>query len=57
MHPQLADNNGSSELLVEPFSWELLQQRGVDLIFMATLFNQLQEDSLTNLKERLEGAH
>jgi N-acetyl-gamma-glutamyl-phosphate reductase len=40
MHPQLADNNGSSELLVEPFSWELLQQRGVDLIFMATPHEQ-----------------
>ena len=31
MHPQLADNNGSSGLLVETFSWELLQERGVEL--------------------------
>jgi N-acetyl-gamma-glutamyl-phosphate reductase len=33
MHPQLADNNGSSGLMVEPFSWELLKQRGVELLF------------------------
>ncbi len=36
MHPQLADNNGSAELLVEPFSWELLKKRGVELLFLAT---------------------
>ena len=40
MHPQLADNNGSSELLVEPFSWELLKERGVELLFMATPHEQ-----------------
>jgi N-acetyl-gamma-glutamyl-phosphate reductase len=40
MHPQLAGNNGSSELLVESFSWELLQERGVELIFMATPHEQ-----------------
>jgi hypothetical protein len=28
----------------------------MDLLFMSTLFNQLMEDSLTNLKERLESA-
>ncbi len=33
MHPQLADNNGSTALMVEPFSWELLKDRGVDLLF------------------------
>ena len=40
MHPQLADNNGSSGLLVEPFSWELLKERGVDLLFLATPHEQ-----------------
>jgi N-acetyl-gamma-glutamyl-phosphate reductase len=40
MHPQLADNNGSSGLLVEPFSWELLQERGVELLFLATPHEQ-----------------
>jgi N-acetyl-gamma-glutamyl-phosphate reductase len=40
MHPQLADNNGSSGLLVEPFSWDLLKERGVELIFLATPHEQ-----------------
>ena len=26
MHPQLADNNGSSGLMVEPFSWESAEE-------------------------------
>lgn len=40
LHPQLADNNGSGKLLVEPFSWELLKNRGVQLIFLATPHEQ-----------------
>jgi N-acetyl-gamma-glutamyl-phosphate reductase len=40
MHPQLADNNGSSGLMVEPFSWKLLQDRGVELLFLATPHEQ-----------------
>jgi N-acetyl-gamma-glutamyl-phosphate reductase len=40
MHPQLADNNGSSGLLVEPFSWELLKERGVNMLFLATPHEQ-----------------
>jgi N-acetyl-gamma-glutamyl-phosphate reductase len=40
IHPQLADNNGSAELMVEPFSWELLKERGVDLLFLATPHEQ-----------------
>ena len=40
LHPQLAGPNGSNDLLVEPFSWELLQQRGVDLLFLATPHEQ-----------------
>jgi N-acetyl-gamma-glutamyl-phosphate reductase len=40
MHPQLADNNGSSGLLVEPFSWDLLKERSVELIFLATPHEQ-----------------
>ena len=30
IHPQLADNNGSGDLMVEPFSWDLLKKRGVE---------------------------
>ncbi len=40
IHPQLGDNNGSSGLMVEPFSWELLKDRGVKLLFMATPHEQ-----------------
>lgn len=40
MHPLLAGNNGSSDLLVEPFSWELLKARGVNLLFLATPHEQ-----------------
>jgi N-acetyl-gamma-glutamyl-phosphate reductase len=40
LHPHLADKNGSSSLLVEPFSWELLKQRGVEVLFLATPHEQ-----------------
>jgi N-acetyl-gamma-glutamyl-phosphate reductase len=40
LHPQLADNNGSRSLMVEPFSWHLIKERGVDLLFLATPHEQ-----------------
>jgi N-acetyl-gamma-glutamyl-phosphate reductase len=40
IHPQLADNNGSRSLKVEPFSWERLADRGVELLFLATPHEQ-----------------
>jgi N-acetyl-gamma-glutamyl-phosphate reductase len=43
IHPQLGDNNGSSELKLEPFSWELLSERGVDVLFQATPHNISRE--------------
>ena len=36
IHPQLGDNDGSNDLKLEPFSWELLSARGVDVLFLAT---------------------
>jgi len=42
-HPQLADNNGSRSLKVEPFSWERLVDRGVELLFLATPHEQSRE--------------
>jgi N-acetyl-gamma-glutamyl-phosphate reductase len=39
VHPQLTGNGGSG-LMVEPFSWDLLQKRGVELLFMATPHEQ-----------------
>jgi N-acetyl-gamma-glutamyl-phosphate reductase len=43
IHPQLGDNNGSSALKMEPFSWELLGARGVDVLFLATPHEQSRE--------------
>jgi len=43
IHPQLADNNGSSSLKVEPFSWERLKDHGVEILFLATPHEQSRE--------------
>ena len=43
IHPQLADGNGSGELKQEPFSWELLAGRGVEILFLATPHEQSRE--------------
>jgi len=43
IHPQLADNNGSRSLRMEPFSWERLAERGVELLFLATPHEQSRE--------------
>jgi N-acetyl-gamma-glutamyl-phosphate reductase len=40
IHPQLADNNGAGNLRLEPFSWELLAERGVEVLFLATPHEQ-----------------
>jgi N-acetyl-gamma-glutamyl-phosphate reductase len=40
IHPQLADNNGAGDLRLEPFSWELLTARGVQVLFLATPHEQ-----------------
>ena len=36
IHPQLIDSHGSGSLKLEPFSWELLAERGVEVLFQAT---------------------
>jgi N-acetyl-gamma-glutamyl-phosphate reductase len=40
IHPQLADNNGTGTLSVEPFSWKLFAERGVQILFLATPHEQ-----------------
>jgi N-acetyl-gamma-glutamyl-phosphate reductase len=40
IHPQLANNNGMGALRLERFSWELLKERGVDVLFLATPHEQ-----------------
>jgi N-acetyl-gamma-glutamyl-phosphate reductase len=53
IHPQLADNNGSGSLKVEPFSWKRLKDRGVDLLFLATPHEQSREWAPEALKHGL----
>lgn len=36
IHPQLGGSNGSANLKLLPFSWELLAERGVKVLFQAT---------------------
>jgi N-acetyl-gamma-glutamyl-phosphate reductase len=47
VHPQLMDNNGAGlgpgGLCIEPFSWELLEDRGVGMLFLATPHEQSRE--------------
>jgi N-acetyl-gamma-glutamyl-phosphate reductase len=43
IHPQLADNNGSRSLKVMPFSWELLREHEVEVLFLATPHEQSRE--------------
>lgn len=47
IHPQLMDNNGTGlgrgALRIEPFSWELLRERQVEVLFLATPHEQSRE--------------
>jgi len=36
IHPQLMDSHETGSLRVQPFSWELLEDLGVDVVFLAT---------------------
>lgn len=40
IHPQLADNNGTGSLSLQQFSWDLLKDRGVEVLFLATPHEQ-----------------
>jgi N-acetyl-gamma-glutamyl-phosphate reductase len=43
IHPQLADSHGNGLLRLEPFSWELLAERAVDVLFLATPHEQSRQ--------------
>jgi len=43
IHPHLVDSLGSGALKQEPFSWELLAERGVEVLFLATPHEQSRE--------------
>jgi N-acetyl-gamma-glutamyl-phosphate reductase len=40
LHPQLANNNGAGELIVQPLDWDALQHAGIELLFLATPHEQ-----------------
>lgn len=40
IHPQLGGSNGNASLKQQPFSWELLAERGVEVLFLATPHEQ-----------------
>ena len=43
IHPQLAGHKGNGNLKQEPFSWELLTELDVDVLFLATPHEQSRE--------------
>lgn len=53
IHPQLADNNVTADLKLEAFSWELLAERGVEVLFLATPHEQSREWAPEALKRGL----
>ena len=40
IHPELADSNGSGKLRLQPFSWDLLADLDVEVLFLATPHEQ-----------------
>jgi N-acetyl-gamma-glutamyl-phosphate reductase len=53
IHPELGNHNGTGELKLQPFSWELLASRGVDVLFLATPHEQSREWAPEALKRGL----
>ena len=43
IHPQLADSHGRGNLVMQPFSWDLLSDLGVEVLFLATPHEQSRE--------------
>ena len=43
IHPALADSKGNGALRLQPFSWNLLTDLGVDVLFLATPHQQSRE--------------
>jgi N-acetyl-gamma-glutamyl-phosphate reductase len=51
IHPQLADSHGTGSLRVQPFSWELLENLGVELVFLATP-HELSREAVPEARKR-----
>lgn len=51
IHPQLRDSSGVGSLALQPFSWELLEDRNVGLLFLATP-HELSRDAVPEARRR-----
>ncbi|WP_420236443.1 N-acetyl-gamma-glutamyl-phosphate reductase [Telmatobacter bradus] len=54
IHPQLADSKGHGKLAQQPFSWELLEDLGVEVLFMATPHEQSRQWAPEALKRGIK---
>jgi N-acetyl-gamma-glutamyl-phosphate reductase len=53
IHPQLADSHGTGSIPVHPFSWDLLEDLGVEVVFLATPHELSREAAPEGLKRGL----
>jgi N-acetyl-gamma-glutamyl-phosphate reductase len=51
IHPQLIDSHETGSLRVQPFSWELLEDLGVDVVFLATP-HELSREAVPEARKR-----
>src|SRR5580698_995993 len=51
IHPQLRDSHGTGSLRVQPFSWELLEDLGVEVVFLATP-HELSREAVPEARKR-----
>lgn len=51
IHPQLRDSRGTGSLRVQPFSWELLEDLGVEVVFLATP-HELSREAVPEARKR-----
>ena len=51
IHPQLADSHGTGSMRVQPFSWELLENLGVEVLFLATP-HELSREAVPEARKR-----
>jgi len=51
IHPELIDSHGTGSLRVQPFSWELLEDLGVEVVFLATP-HELSREAVPQARRR-----
>ena len=51
IHPELQDSHGTGSLLMRPFSWQLLEDLGVEVLFLATP-HELSRETVPEARKR-----